>query len=150
MIQRIQTLFLILIVAVSATLFFLPLSTKYEKGQTIRLQVMYENDANKENLITVAKPDLLILNLLIIAAAAYAIFLYRNRNAQMRMCMIGSLMALTLLILVFYHSDGLQGGNRPEYQAGTYIVAVQSLLFIAARRYIRKDELLVRSADRIR
>jgi hypothetical protein len=78
------------------------------------------------------------------------ILLFKNRILQMRLCMIGSLLTLIMLVLVFYIADSMPGNGLVHYQLGTYILVLQLVLFFMARKFIRKDEIMVRAADRIR
>ncbi|MBL0073072.1 MAG: DUF4293 family protein [Bacteroidetes bacterium] len=69
----------------------------------------------------------------------------------MRMCMLAGVFAAIELILVFYYSEEMEVKTaRAHYLAGVYLIAVQVFLLLASRRAIRKDEMLVRAADRIR
>jgi len=157
MIQRIQSLFLLGAALVSGALFFLPLSevpfTSSEgvKG-VLTLSVMQVTSSIEDpGQVLAPKYFLLILNLLILAASIYIIFLFKNRPAQIRLTALTGLLSAVLLILTFYYSDSMaEAGGRPHYLSGVYLIAAQTFLFMAARRFIRKDEQLVRSADRIR
>lgn len=157
MIQRIQSLFLLGSAIIAVCLFFIPVSempfahADGTKG-ILTLSVMEIKVTPPANDITFApKYFLVIVNLLILAASAFIIFLYKNRPAQIRLTALTGLFSAILLILVFYYSDSLSGeGGKPHYLAGVYLIAVQAFLLMAARRAIRKDEQLIRSADRIR
>ena len=91
MIQRIQSLFLLGAALVSAALFFLPLSevpfTSPEgiKG-VLTLSVMeITSSIDNPGQILAPKYFLLIINLLVMAATVYIIFLFKNRPAQIRL-----------------------------------------------------------------
>jgi hypothetical protein len=68
--------------------------------------------------------------------------------------MLTLLICCAYLVVIFYFSDKLATvsvqNTNVKYLAGTYIVAIQAFLILLAQRSIRKDELLVRAADRIR
>lgn len=81
-----------------------------------------------------------------------AIFLFRRRALQMRFCnfcmilMVGWYIAL--VCFAFIMDDGLVGAWRPRPWA--CIPAINAILLYMAFRAILKDELLVRSLDRLR
>lgn len=158
MIQRIQTLFLLGVVVISITLFFVPLSevpisgNDLEPGAKIVLSVL-EAEKHSVDSITPEPPQyvLLILNLLVMVASVYIIFLYRNRPAQIRLSVLTGLLAGVLMVMNFFYSDQIAEDNaKVHYLAGTYLIAVQVFLLLAARRAIRKDEQLVRASNRVR
>lgn len=154
MIQRIQSLFLFGVIAISVVLFFVPLSEKSsistESGQPVTLTLALNPVNNGESVVMDINYVLLMLNLLVLAASVYIIFLFKNRQAQMRLCALTGLLAALSLVAVFYFSDQLAGEGNPHYLAGTYLIALQVFFILAARRFIRKDEMLVRASQRIR
>ncbi|HMT30315.1 MAG TPA: DUF4293 domain-containing protein [Bacteroidia bacterium] len=158
MIQRIQSLFLLGVVIISTALFFVPLSektyidsvsgseTKLELYVTKSISVTGTEKATIGNNI-----PLTIVNLLILLASLFIIFQFKNRISQMKLSMLTSLFTMVFLILVFYYSEAMgPETSKAHYLPGVYLIAVQVFLLLAARRFIRKDEMLVRSADRIR
>jgi hypothetical protein len=159
MIQRIQSLFLLGVVILAVALFFVPVSEKTVTETTTGeishyvlsiTNVSMAKGGELPQIISVNYP-VLIVNLLILILAATTLFLFKNRPLQIRLSMLGSLVSTILLILIFYYSENMGDVQlKPHYQAGVYLIAVQVFLFMAARRSIRKDEMLVRAADRIR
>jgi len=159
MIQRIQSLFLLGVVLMSASLFFMPLSEKSVVDSTTGTATLHTLTVTGITLVNGSEAPqivlktfmILIVNLLLLALAAYTIFIYKKRQLQIKLCMLGGLLAAVQLILIFYYSENMGLTSlKPHYLAGVYLVAAQVLLFMAARRFIRKDDMLVRAADRIR
>ena len=80
------------------------------------------------------------------------IFLFRRRALQMRICafciiqLVGWYVAL--VALAFILGDGLVGEFRPQLWAA--IPAINAILLYLAFRGILRDEMLVRSLDRLR
>ena len=161
MIQRIQSLLLLGIAVIAVVLYNIPFSETIVPGLTpdsetnpvictLKLTGTSLNNAPAE------EPDasgyiLMLIDVLILVLSVYTIFLYKNRKGQMRLCVLGSLLATVFLILIFYFSENMVAdSDRPHYLAGVYLAAIQVFLFSGARRFIRKDEMLVRAADRIR
>ncbi len=158
MIQRIQTLFLAGVAIISVTLFYVPLSEKLVIDPVSSNQskiVLYVhnlmNDLGETATVVQSSIPLLLVNLLVLAASVFIIFQYKKRMVQLKLCMLTGLFTIVLMILAFYYSEEMgTTDTRAHYLAGIYLIAAQVFLLLAARRAIRKDEMLVRSADRIR
>lgn len=81
-----------------------------------------------------------------------AVFLYRRRALQMRVCtlcivlLVGWYIAMAAFSYIL--GDGLVGEFRPQVWAA--IPAVNAILLYLAFRAILRDEMLVRSLDRLR
>ncbi|MFM7053630.1 MAG: DUF4293 domain-containing protein [Bacteroidota bacterium] len=144
MIQRIQSLFLVISVAISASTFILPFGEKMDSEGQMQMLSLLGNATQEPNY------GLLLVNLLVLLVAVVAIFNFKRRALQMKLCRLGSLLSIALLVLVFYASESLVGEGKVVFLAGIYVNAIQPVLFFVARRYIHKDDLLVKSADRIR
>jgi hypothetical protein len=86
--------------------------------------------------------------------ALISIFQYANRGRQMMINMVNSLMMVGLVVTVFLTTNGINSAiNAPEagsYQMGFWAILVAMVCNMLANRFIRKDEALVRSVDRIR
>ena len=82
------------------------------------------------------------------------ILLFKNRQFQIRLCAFNVLTNIVLIVVIFFFY-----GTRiktmtliePDYNYTGMILPLVSLVFlILANRAIRKDEALVKSADRLR
>ena len=97
---------------------------------------------------------LIILASIILLVAGISIFLYKNRQVQMKLGKLNILLLSVLLALMFYYSDSI--GNtigadvKTNYQPAVIFPVVALILVFLANRAIKKDEDLVRSADRLR
>jgi hypothetical protein len=90
-----------------------------------------------------------IITLLIIALGLWNIFNFRKRTQQFWIVVGLVVLSLVNLLLYWLHS------GKPDFEEGNFsITAVFALaipvLFILAATGIRKDEKLVKSADRLR
>ena len=87
-----------------------------------------------------------------ILAPAIALFGYKNRKAQMRKTRWAMLLDVAyyvaLSVHVWLHATG--GGLTPGFALGCLCPLLSFLFLWLALRAIRKDEALVRAADRIR
>ena len=142
MIQRKQSLFLLLSVIISVLLLYLPVFEMI--SDTI------DNPGKKFTLSINAL--LLILNGAIGGLSFIAIFMYRVRNIQRRMCNLALLLACTLIGLLFFLSDTMSSGmnQKIHYLYGSYLPLIQILIIFLAGRFVKHDEDIVRSADRLR
>jgi len=92
----------------------------------------------------------------IIAAllALYSLSQFKDRKRQTMLNMINSLvMVVTLGATVFLSinaNEEIGGRDTGAYMMGFYLIVLAMVMNILANRFIRKDELLVRSVDRIR
>lgn len=147
MIQRIQTLLLLVVVVVSVLLLFFPF-------------VRYENLLNTFTLKEFNQPFCgtwyyvaEALNLLTLVLALVSIFLYRNRILQARLANLIALLSAGLLAVLLFTDvviveDFLGGEKKILWPA--YLPILSMFAAFAAGICIKRDENLVRSADRIR
>ena len=149
MIQRVQTLFLLGIIGLSTILFFMPFQVVKEGINT------YFISLGQGSLMSLMKPTIYIpiaLNFIIIILSAYTIFKYKRRSKQIKcayiIMLLSGAMISSLLIPKFTKIES------PEliihYTKYSMIPAINVFLAWFARFFIKKDDKLVRSADRIR
>ena len=92
--------------------------------------------------------------------ALASIFLFKRRTLQVRMVAVGFLLNVVYAFLLFFwgvdhYADLLSagmGGAKPEvtWFVGSYAPLLSLIFFFLAQRAIKKDEALVRAADRLR
>ncbi len=155
MIQRIQSVYLLLAGILSAITFFMPLAYFPETTGTY---VMYATSFKYlgENLATGDIPSLpwgvLLFALLCVIIPVYCIFKYRNRRLQSKLCVLGII--CHILYYVAYVAYGISMTHKlsAEFTPTLYIVLpFFAMLAVAlARKAIKSDEEKVRAADRIR
>ena len=98
------------------------------------------------------------IGLLAIAAAviaAYEIFQYRSRLNQMKLGLLNTLVLAALLGTSFYYAtyvgaEMVDADGNGSYHAGFYMPLLALLCNALANRFIKRDEDLVRSVDRLR
>lgn len=142
MIQRIQTLYLLIAALLSIALFYIPLFELPEDPA---------NAAAKTFTVS-SNSVLLILNAAIGIFSFSTVFFFKNRTFQMKACRLVLILTFFLIGLLFYTSDTFSTGldHKVVFKIGTYIPLIQVVMIFLAHRSIRKDEALVRSADRLR
>ncbi|MBA9078446.1 MULTISPECIES: DUF4293 domain-containing protein [Rufibacter] len=159
MIQRIQSVFLFLLVIAMVALFFVPIWSKTNpaNGQEYVLTAFSLGPAAATTAAEASTSTIFIAILAGLAAliALYEIFQYKNRLTQMKLGLLNSLVMAALMGCAFYFSsyvgeDLVKTAQQGEYMAGFYLPAVGLLMNVLANRFIKRDEDLVRSMDRLR
>jgi len=86
--------------------------------------------------------------------AIFSVLQFKNRLNQMKLGALNALVMAATLGLSYYKIYQLEGMINPEAQGniqlGFFLPALAMILNILSNRFIRKDEKLVRSVDRIR
>ncbi len=149
MIQRIQSLWLLLLTSLMVAYFFLPLMWFSGEGSQVHL---YALNLRIGELVIGRSP--IYLPLLAGAAALLplvTLLLFKRRMLQIRLCAVEAV----LLVGVAAMEAMLYWGPQNALERGSLMPAcfipLASLLFVwLAARAIFRDELLVRSLDRIR
>ena len=148
MIQRIQTLFLLLVAALAASLFFMPVFITKTTSAALPVQaVPFTIQSTLWTSIVVALSGLVAL---------VSIFLYRKRQRQMLFCRLNMLFIIAAIGLILQASDTSSLPNPAsqhvtiEYSFAVYFPLLQIIFDWLALRFIKKDEDPVRSADRLR
>ncbi|WP_439880944.1 DUF4293 domain-containing protein [Pontibacter sp. MBLB2868] len=163
MIQRIQSVFLFLLVLAMVAMLFLPLWSKTDAttGEEVVLTAWnIKSYATEENIApgTIPQENTFAIGLLAITAAVVAffeIFQYKKRLNQMKLGLLNTLIIAALLGTSFYYAayvgaELVKADNNGAYQAGFYMPMLALLLNALANRFIKRDEDLVRSVDRLR
>ncbi|MCC9136641.1 DUF4293 domain-containing protein [Pontibacter silvestris] len=166
MIQRIQTVFLFLLAIAMICMLFLSLWSKTDAttGETVVLTAwnLKSHFLNEQGEPTgagnVPQTGTIAIGLLAIAAAVvavYEIFQYKSRLNQMKLGMLNSLLIGACFVAEFYYArvvgvDLVQGTDNGSFHAGFYMPVLALVLNSLANRYIKRDEALVRSVDRLR
>ncbi|GJM61600.1 DUF4293 domain-containing protein [Persicobacter diffluens] len=156
MIQRIQTVFLFLVSVLLIAACFFPLwSYQPEGGDAHELfltgyQHIVDAEMVKENL------PYGLLGMLAIAAAtisAISVFQFKDRMKQLKLGYINAFMMLAIMGggLYFINMELMESvGAKGAYGIGFWLVIAAVVCNMAASKFIRKDEELVRSMDRMR
>lgn len=150
MLQRIQTIFLFLITLFSVLQLFVPFQTISTYENTLQLYL----SPTKYNEATQAIIHLpLIICILITILSVVAIFLYKKRSVQMKLCTLIALISLCLTASLFLFTYAKLDDKHEtiiSYHAAAFIPLINIVLAFIAKRFIKRDDELVKSADRIR
>jgi len=156
MIQRIQTVFLALVAVCMFTLVFTPFFTMSDPDtdksvtlSALKLVLQTGEDSESTNTIYLA-----ILGLVSSAVAVGSIFQYKNRLNQIKLNFLNTLLLVTILGFTLYFlldaRDFVGNAQFGSFGIGFYCLMAAFFFNMLANRFIRKDEKLVKSADRFR
>lgn len=129
MIQRIQTVFLVLVAFSAAALHFTGMDV-------VMFGTMYINA---------------VLSLVSFILAGISILSYKNRKRQIGLNNINLIINVLLIGLLIYWLLNLSGGIAfPEKGIEPIFPVISMFCLLMANHYIRRDERLVKSVDRLR
>lgn len=154
MIQRIQTLFLLLSAVLIFLVFMFPLSELLVNENLIyifRYRGIYEMADNAEILMIPSMP-LAILFGIVLIINMISIFLFKNRMLQMRLSIVNIMLMLGSIGLAYFyiHTAFNELGTSVQFSFVATFPLISAILTYMAFRRIKKDEKLVKSLDRIR
>lgn len=154
MIQRIQTVYLLIAAFLLAFFFFVPFSTFMVEPQMVKYLflvsgLLSEGITNESIYSTL---PLLILSILVFAISMVTIFLFKKRMIQIRLCVINTVLLIGMQGLLYYYVVAVSKLllANPNYSIIFIFPAVSAVLCFLALRSIAKDEALVRSLERLR
>jgi len=137
MLQRIQTVYLLICFIISGVL---PL-----------LVSLWPNVAKKEEVFT---DDAILYSILFGTSALLAvvsIFSYKKRQNQFVINRLNMILNFIIIGLLVYHSQTLSGETQVSVKGIGMLLPIFSIVFLAlANKAIKRDEDLVKSVDRIR
>ncbi|WP_179345564.1 DUF4293 domain-containing protein [Winogradskyella ursingii] len=136
MIQRIQTLYLVLAAAISAGLIF-----------------VFHLWTNDEGLKVYAQDNIYYFGLFLGSAvlSLISIFSYKNRKSQFVLGRLNIILNFILLGVFVYQSLNLSGETSVSEKGIGILLPIFSIVcLVLANKAIKKDEDLVKSVDRLR
>ena len=172
MIQRIQSIYLVLALVGLALLFMFPTATfDLINPQTNTIEATASLDLIEQPttydqtgiIPTFVGQSSIILLIIVIAVALgvlASIFMFKNRILQMRIVAFMLVLTLAYIAIMFLSTiDGCVADIQASwpiwtvnvhYGVGTFAPGVVGVLLSLAQQAIKKDELKVRAADRLR
>lgn len=140
MIQRIQTIYLLLAAIGNFGLGMLPWAVSSDSAGA---------GIFADGQFSATDHTGLIAGLMAAGALAFiAIFLFKQRKVQVKLAAVS--LVLTLLAAAFGAWLFFAAGATAQVHAGAVLLLPSVIFVILAMRYIRKDDKLVRSMDRLR
>ena len=129
MIQRIQTLYILIVIILSFLM--------------LKLTIDFSNDIKLNSLVKTYNVFYIIPFIGILT-----LFLYKKRVIQSKMCLI--MLGINVLVIIFYGLKIYEGNSSFINLVLIACSIIECILLFVARKAINKDENLVRSIDRIR
>ena len=157
MIQRIQNVFLALAAIIIVLMFFFSIADFYDDlAGNYRLLLTglkcMDPDPKIKTSVLMTLPMVLLAALSVILSLVTIIY-YKTRTMQLRLIAINILITIVLIIVIFLfciNSVQKLTGISPAYQFGAFCPLICLVFLIVANRFIRRDENLVKSAERLR
>ena len=142
MIQRIQSIYLLLVAILSGGLIFVFHLWKLAENKVFVLDLFAD-----EAIINKSVPVLFLASAIL---AVYSIFSFKDRKKQFVIGRFIMLINLFLLGVLIYLSLNLPGEVTSEKGIGMFLPGLAVLFSVMANKAIKKDEDLVKSVDRLR
>ncbi len=147
MIQRIQTVYLLLAAALGAFMGFY--NPHLWRARLVNNTYSYFTGQSDYRYF--------VLTMIVVLLALICIFLFKKRRLQFRLTVLNFLFSIGLIVVQYFLIQAKEAAllHTQMLESSTYLPAafipipIVILLFLAARG-IRKDEKLVRSLDRLR
>lgn len=147
-IQRIQSVYLLIAVILMAVFAFFPALTFDMGGREFVYGAL---EAGKVG-VTHIDPLMLMLIVLICFLAIVDIFLYKNLQRQMTVCFVDIIIGLAMLIAICIEAFVLYGKEGLTLKWQWYLVLpILSIIFLMmAHKAMARDKKMLRDADRLR
>lgn len=163
MLQRIQSIFLFTTAVCMVLILFFPLWQKVDaeksevKSLTALSLKLEKTDIETNEVAVISEQTTVYIAVLCVLAAAvamYSIFRFDNRLFQMKLnalnsVLMGAALGVSVYLTINANKEFLPEVNG-EYLTGYFLFVGGMICNVLANRFIKNDEKLVRSADRIR
>jgi amino acid permease len=155
MIQRIQTVYLLIVAGLFMAVMFLPIAVLQSGDNLYSFEVTGLNTVEQVPELAFPTWSLMAIAAIIILLAFVIIFMYKKRLLQIRMCIFNALLMIGFCALVgFYLWQFGKSPELPDMKINIRISAAFPLIAIIldylAIRNIGADEALIRSLERLR
>ncbi len=159
MIQRIQTVFLALVALCMIMVVALPIwsKTDAQNMQNMHLNAFSLTHTQGNKIVEASSVTAIyvaILAIIVIGISVFSIFSFKNRILQMKLGLANSMTMLVLMVvnvLTIYKAEKIfNETQKGDFSFGFWAIIAGILLNMAANFFIRKDEKLVQSSNRMR
>lgn len=153
MLQRIQTVYLLIIVVLMIATLFLPLAVLQQGDALFSFDATGLSSMTGEVVLIYPAWGLFALTAIISIIALVTIFIYKKRMLQVRLCIFNALLMLGFygfFAFLIWTLKGQMEGAAMSVKFALSFPLVSLILDYLAIRNIGADEALVRSLDRLR
>lgn len=150
MLQRIQTVFLLLASAAMLVATVTPLASFNYNGERVLFEAM---GVYLDGLLNDSTWGLFAVGALSAIIALFTVFLYRNRILQMRLSVFNIVLMIGFYLyfgFILYKVNQVENLQFPKMGIGFVMPIIAIILTVLAIRKIGADETLVRSLERLR
>jgi len=152
--QRIQSLFFLLTILSNAAIYWLDLAVIQAGGKSFNFTLYKLQSAEGEVLYSSTMLAILCSICIVLSGVAFGMF--KRRQVQIKLTQLLLLVQVAFLVAIFFVVDSTVTGmvqlESPivDYGVGAYLPLIPFVFIFLAIKAIKKDEALVRAADRIR
>ncbi|HEY4323202.1 MAG TPA: DUF4293 domain-containing protein [Mucilaginibacter sp.] len=155
MLQRIQSIYLLLASLAILALFLFPLvHNVYVDGVPVSITVTgVFQDVSGQPVHIQFFTALIAATVVIAIAPLLLIFLYKNRKRQLMLCYVAILLIIGYSYWMAQVVKGVMGSTQIDthnWGIGLFLTSISILLMIFAVKAIQRDEKIVKSAERLR
>lgn len=153
MLQRIQTVYLLIIVALMTAILFLPLAVLQSGDQLFTFDAFGVSTMDAQAELVYPTWGLFALDVIILLLAFWTIFLFKKRILQIRLCVFNAILMLGFYALFAFFYWNLSDQKETlslHLKIALSFPLISLILDYLAIRNIGADEALVRSLDRLR
>lgn len=153
MIQRIQSIYLLLAAASMLAIYNIKLATFSQEDGVWNYFITGIESISDTSVINIATMPVLALTILSAVLFLIAIFLYTNRKLQIKIALFGGMISLLfypIALIYFWYGRGAVEATSTTIGAAVAFPIVAFILSLMAVKSIKKDEALIKSMDRIR
>lgn len=160
MIQRIQSVYLLLVALAGIFMFMYPFVSLVPNTPNADPSIYYMSSLKIEVLLNGTSSvfmrlwPMVILNTVVIAFAIFTLIQFKNRKAQISYTYFLLFLLIGEIALIVYDVNSLNNavgaGHSISFTVFTLLPILQIVFTRLATSGIKKDEALVRSADRLR
>jgi hypothetical protein len=156
MIQRIQTIYLLLALICVALMYAIP----FAEISTSANNYIFNHNGLMSGEKNMAGLPYHIVIAILCGITLVTIFLYKKRSLQLKLGRLNFLLHVAFVVILFFDADGAANALMKElpegeailiaYKAGFYLPVAAIAFLMLANRSIKKDDELIRSLDRLR
>ena len=159
MLQRIQSLYLFAALILGILMYFLPFYSYVVSSSKFEFYYLGLSQISGDNInITTNTLPLIIIGTITNLLILTTIFLYKNRKLQMKFVRLAMLLYVSIFAIIIIYSNNIENLIKKafnsnfdlQYSIGISLPIIIYFLLFMALKGIKKDEALIRSADRIR
>lgn len=156
MIQRAQSIYLLMVTVLMSFLLLWPYaSLSPDANEVLSFRSHAIVSLSSDTVTGILKPTLPLLMLVLITGiiSLVNIFMYHHRIKQIRICLLNTgLLVVLMLLMVYYYYSTMHSVDPTQhaFRLPAILPVLSIILTLVAARAIHRDEMLVKSYERIR